>query len=269
MSKLITERKWLAISPRPFTADGGKDGEVTLTSTLDFKVKQIVNIRSGTQSSIRLEVKRVLSLTVMLVGPKSNDIGATSDLTAYLTADGATIRAPEQGRASIPPTQHENAVYAEEPIIAKRVIQVDEEGNYYNDQNPFPIDIQTVTIPSIDVALTHRENFTPSSNDADSVRIGNGVAGRTLEIYPNKDIDIRRIGTTINEKLKTALLCMEDVIRALTWAEINGVRKITKIEWTSSALDTQESGTIKLTRNFTYQGIDPFDLTSINDVLTV
>jgi len=269
MSKLITERLWLAISPRPFTADGGQYGQVTLTSTLDFKVKQTVNLRSSTQDSIKLEVKRIDSLTSMIVGPKTSDIDARTDLTAYLTADGADIRAPKQGRAAIPPLQWQNAVYAEEPMIAIRTAGVDEQGNYWSKTNPFPIDIQTVTIPTIDVAMTHRESYTPTADDADSVRIGNGITGRTLEIYPNKDIDIRRVGTTAREKLTNALKCMDDKIVAYTWSEINGVRRVATIIWTSANLNTNEGSTVTLTRTFTYQGVDPFDLTNHTDVLTV
>lgn len=78
-------------------------------------------------------------------------------------------------------------------------------------------------------------------------------------------------GITLNESevLIKKLFCSPDLFRALTWQEIDGVRRIIKIEYTSVMLNVETGSTIKLTRNFTYQSEDPFDLITIIDSLEV
>jgi len=137
---MAIEKRWEAIAPRLFTSNGGIEGQITLNSTIGFKVKQQVILKSSSQPGTILEVKRVVSKTLMFVG-KPGNINDRQNISAYLVADGASVEALEQPRANIHIQEHENAVYAEEPIVAKRSILVDELGNYYNDQNPIPIKI--------------------------------------------------------------------------------------------------------------------------------
>ena len=84
-----------------------------------------------------------------------------------------------------------------------------------------------------------------------------------------KKAAIESIGATEAEELYGRLMCSPDLVKDLTWAEIDGVRRITQIIFTSAALDADESMTIVATRTFTYQGADPFDLTKITNVLAV
>lgn len=137
---MAIEKKWEAIPPRAFTADGGTEGQVSISSTIDFKVKQKVILKANSQSGTLLEVKRVVSETLMIVGLPGN-INNKSDISTYTVADSATIESLEQDRVNIPYQEHENAVYAEEPIVAKRVIQVDRLGRYFHVDNPFPSEI--------------------------------------------------------------------------------------------------------------------------------
>lgn len=80
---------------------------------------------------------------------------------------------------------------------------------------------------------------------------------------------IESYGATELEELKNRICCMPDVDKAMTWAEINGVRRITKIVFTSALLDADESANIVLNRDFTYQLVDPFDLIDVKDDLVV
>lgn len=137
---MAIEKRWEAIAPRLFTSNGGTEGQITLTSTIGFKVKQQVILKATSQSGALLEIKRVVSKTLLLVG-KPGPINDRSDISTYLVADGASIESLEQPRPNIHIQEHENAVYAEEPIVAKRSILVDELGNYYNSSNPLPIKI--------------------------------------------------------------------------------------------------------------------------------
>ena len=84
-----------------------------------------------------------------------------------------------------------------------------------------------------------------------------------------KKTNIVGIGVEDGERIKNRLLCMHDLKRALTWDEIDGVRRVTNIVFTSVALDADLNKTIDLERVFAYQTADPFDLVSIEDTLTV
>jgi len=77
------------------------------------------------------------------------------------------------------------------------------------------------------------------------------------------------IGVEDGERIKNRLLCMPDLKRPMTWDEIDGVRRVVEIKFTSALLDTDLGSTIDLTRVFTYQTSDPFDLILIEDTLTV
>ena len=71
------------------------------------------------------------------------------------------------------------------------------------------------------------------------------------------------------EALKCKLLSAPDLVRDFTWTEIDGVRRVTQIIFTSGVVNIAESATVDLTRVFTYDGVDPFDLDKIEDALTV
>jgi hypothetical protein len=70
-------------------------------------------------------------------------------------------------------------------------------------------------------------------------------------------------------KVKCQLLCMSDLDRLFTWQEINGVRRVVKIVFSSVAFNTQLGQTVTLERDFTYETADPFDMTRITDTLVV
>lgn len=126
----LTEKRWLEIPAKSFTANGTSLGVVTLDDTTGFRVKQKVVIKASAQANLDVEVKRVVSSTTLEVGPRSSDMSERSDLTSYTTAASASIIAPEQLRATISLNEGQKATYAEEPTIAVRVINVDKYGNY-------------------------------------------------------------------------------------------------------------------------------------------
>ena len=150
------EKRLPLVSVRAFTANGDTLGRVTTTQAQNFKVKQQVILSSNTVSQQRLEVKRVESATVLYVGPISTPITTRSDISAYLVVDSASIQAPEQPRPSIPEQEIERLTYEEEPVIARRVVLVDELGNKINDANPLPV------TAAVDVAL-EAFNATPDN----------------------------------------------------------------------------------------------------------
>src|SRR5690606_32640412 len=97
-----------------------------------FKVKQQIIIKSNTQGpTTDLEVKRITDVNTIEIGPKGK-IDARTDLSMFTVADAAQIFANEQHRPSIPQEEIIRAVYEEEPVVAYRVIGVDQNGNTVN-----------------------------------------------------------------------------------------------------------------------------------------
>jgi len=192
----LTEKKWLAIAARSFLSNGTTDGVVTISNTRDFRVKQKVIIRANILPPLNLEVKRVLSSTQLVVGPEGN-IEAVADLSAYTTLLVSNIIALEQSRRNIEQKEHERAVYAEEPIIAKRVIPVDELGDYYNTDNPFPVKMAdlNLTVEDLNVQLTHKDNYPDPGDEADSVRVGDGV--HELGVNDDGSINVKTVDSSV------------------------------------------------------------------------
>lgn len=132
------EKRFAAVPPQLFTVNGTANGVVTITDSSLFKVKQVVIVASTARSNLELEVKNVMSPTEIVVGPRTGNIFATTDISAYLTTDGANIFANEQKRPVITADEFERATYEEEPTVAKRAILVDEFGNKITQSNPLP-----------------------------------------------------------------------------------------------------------------------------------
>lgn len=192
MAKDLTEKRWLRIPPRNFTADGTANGKVPVSNACEFKVKQEVWLKANTVAPLQLEVKRIISETELFVGRKGN-ITNREDVSAFTTALSATVEALEQNRTSIELKEHERAVFEEEPVVAKRVILVDKCGDKIDDSNPLPVDA-TVTVGSIETRrLTHEDNDPDAGDVHDSIRVGDG--DELLEIT---DINEARVADTLH-----------------------------------------------------------------------
>lgn len=193
---MAIERFLEPISSVAFAADGGQDGVITLASTEYFKVKQTVVVSAISLSELVLEVKRVISPTKMIVGPK-NTTGkflSRADLSQYTIALLSTVRAEEQPKSKLPPNDITQAVYEQEPTVAIRTFSVDEFGNKYDTQNPLPVRLSdgSINIGSVnaelEVQLSHIDNDPDAGDVHDSVRIGDGV--EQLEINPGGSINV-------------------------------------------------------------------------------
>lgn len=183
----MLEKRFTAVPPQPFTADGTSGGLVTVPDTRLFKVKQKVFVRSNTvPSRDNLEIKRILNSTQMLVGPEKQPIHIYSDLSDLLVADSAVIGSNEQVRPSIPVEEITRAVYEEEPSVAIRSMLVDKEGNDYRADNPLPVRLSDGSISigtvnaELEVQLSHRDNVPNLGDVHDSVRLGDGTNEATI-----------------------------------------------------------------------------------------
>lgn len=194
----MLEKRFVAIAPQFFTADGQANGTITVADTRLFKVKQEIVIAATTLPNLdNLEVKRINSATQLIVGPRGANINATQDVSAYTTALGANIFANEQKRPSIPFEEFTRAVYEEEPTVANRTVLVDALGNKYATDNPLPVQLSDGSInigtvnAELEVSLSHQDNQPHPGDVADSVRIGDGFD----ELAINSDGSINVVAT--------------------------------------------------------------------------
>ena len=150
------EKRFHFINPIAFTADGQTNGRVTIADTRGLRVKTRVLISASGLDPLELEIKQIDSDTEMYVGPIGGSIKKRTDISAYTVALSATIAANEQERPSIPEQEVERVTYEEEPVVARRVFIVDDWGNPYNEDNPFPTET-VVTIPPISIDIDAKD----------------------------------------------------------------------------------------------------------------
>lgn len=143
---MAIEQSWLAVSPRLLTADGGEQGQIKLADTRGFKTKMLVIVQNSIGTHIEVQVKRVNKLSIV-VGPKPGDpntqqgkagLKTYTDVRAFTVVGGAFVYAVEQGKTKLKPDDIIQAVYEQEPTVAIRTFPVDENGDSYTDENPFP-----------------------------------------------------------------------------------------------------------------------------------
>lgn len=192
---MAMEKRFKAVPPQAFTADGTVVGQITINDTRFFKVKQVVILTANTQPNLELEVKRVLDDgETMFVGTIGKNIDERIDISAYTVALNAAIFANEQKRPSVPEQEIERLTYEEEPTVARRVVLVDQVGEKYNKQNPLPVAVDT-TVNIGDVRITAEDNDPSTGNVHSSVRIGDGEN----EVIINEDGSINTITNGVHD----------------------------------------------------------------------
>lgn len=210
---VMLEKRLYAVTPQLFTSNGGADGTISVADTRLFKVKQEVYLTANTLPNLdTIEVKRIVSRTQLIVGPKGGNINATADVSAYTTGLQAKIAANEQKRPAVPYEEYMRAVYEEEPTVAVRSMLVDKDGKDYRIDNPLPVELSTGSVSigtvnaELEVALSHKDN-TPNPGDvADSVRIGDGAE----ELAINADSEALVHDQDTHDRLDTVNTTLED-----------------------------------------------------------
>ena len=133
---------WEAVAARPFTFDGTKAGRIALASTAGFYVNQIVFVKATGLDTKTLQIKRVVSKTLLIVGPVDDNKNRVSAVDYYTVALGATIEAGEQPIAlDIESGEMQESVYENSPIAAIRTRLVDDTGDGYSSVNPLPVSL--------------------------------------------------------------------------------------------------------------------------------
>lgn len=183
---MALERSWFSAA-QAFTLDGNASGLITVADSAGFYVGQIVQLSSNTQTSVNYKIKRIEGKTKIYVGPSIRQDGQPfhtyANVSNFLVSDLAKIYAAEQSKPTIKPDEWEQNTHEHEPILAKRVITVDQYGNHYTKDNPFPIDINGAQINvdnlDVNVQLTDKESA-PGKADYDITRIGDGISELTI-----------------------------------------------------------------------------------------
>ena len=166
---MAIERFWERQGPVFFTAPGGEDGLITVSSVECFKVKQQVVIEAVGQPVLRAEIKRVISSTQLLVGPTNQQRGGSRslktriDVSLYTNVNLATIRAEEQPKAVPTPEDIIKASYEQEPTLAIRSFLVDKIGRGYTTSNPFPVVVSNPQSSNNSVIYTEYSTITDTT----------------------------------------------------------------------------------------------------------
>lgn len=221
---MFIEKKLVAVAPRLLTADGTAHGLIYVADISGFYVKQRITLKSNTKAPATFEIKRFDSLTSFYVGPlpPSGKIGDRSDVSAFLTADSATIESAEQPRPGITGDEHERAVYMEEPVVAKRTISVDKFGRPYETSNPLPVRLSdgSINIGSVnaelEVQLSHKDNDPDAGDVHDSVRIGDGED--ELEINQDGSINTVNLSDAVGVEWDDLVLTRDPTTQDITTA---------------------------------------------------
>ena len=190
------ERNWLAVPPQQFTANGGTLGQIQVTNTRGFRVGMKAILSAVGQKDLQVQIKRVMSDKLILVGPVGSTYASAvwEDVSAYTLASGAYVYAESQAKSKVPANDRDEAVYETEPIVANRVIMVDNLGQYYESSNPLPVQLSdgSITIETLNanlaVQLSHKDNYPKAGDVADSVRIGDGFS--ELNVNPDGSLNV-------------------------------------------------------------------------------
>lgn len=122
----------------------------------------------------------------------------------------------------------------------------------------------------IEVDLDH---VADSNGEFDSVRVGDGTTlvrvRKAFGVPDDGSLDIFDIGYSKDSRIKRRLLCSPDLKRKFTHADVDGIWRVSQIEYTSASLDANMTQTVKLTKTFTYLGADPFTVDEVQETLTV
>jgi hypothetical protein len=272
----LLEKRFSAVPPQAFTADGTASGVITIAGNACglFKVKQKVILTANTLSNITLEIKEIDSQDNIQVGPiagtlnvpgQNTGISARTNISAYTVALGAAIFADEQKRPAIDNIEIVRATYSEEPACAVRGILVDDCGDTYNSGNPMPVAFDG-TISIGDVSIVDNGNTLKVNTDGSiNVNIETSVSSPSLLLFHN---DISSVASGVETTIITVTapgsgLRLEKIDAsgenvALYRVYINGIEIYTMRSWWTA-----------FNVSFNFENFDNGYLLTAGQVLTV
>ena len=260
----MLEKRWAAVLPQSFIANGTVDGEIKVSDSSLFKVKQQIIVKSNSIPSRNdLEIKRITDVNTVYVGLQKNNIDHRQDMSLYLVADGATIEAIEQKRSSVPEQEIERLTYEEEPVVARRVVIVDPLGKIYNNENPIPVNA-SVSIGDVNVDINFDPNNPNDPNNSDTgayLRAPNGDLVTVTQDGAKRSLDVNdSTAQTLLQSILTQLASVLDVSDSATHTSLQSI--ITQL---SGTLDVNDTATQTILSNILVQLSGTLD---VNDTAT-
>jgi hypothetical protein len=168
--------KYDLCGPLAFTADGGVQGMVTVSSVYHLKLGAFVLISANNLSPVRLQIKKILSNTQLIVGV-DGDINNRYDISAYTVALNGFLLQPEQGKVDVEDGQIHKFVFEHGPTNAFRNILVNRLGNAFDENNPIPMMIPNSINSPIQISdLTDLTTQLDEISDA-VMYVGTAIAG--------------------------------------------------------------------------------------------
>lgn len=205
------EKKWAPLPLTAFTSDGTDFGQIQVADAFKLKVKQIVYLKSNTQTTLKVQVKRVIDPVTFLVGRPGYSIDDRLDVSAFLVADSATVSNSEYlDRPTIGPEEYGRAVYEEEPTVALRTVMVDRGGRFIGSDPNSPFYVQltdgSVNIGTVnaqlEMFLSHKDNDPDAGDVHSSIRIGDGVD--EMAVNPDGSINVNLTPSNTSALIQSA-----------------------------------------------------------------
>jgi hypothetical protein len=272
----MLEKRFYAVPPQAFTADGTVSGVITIAGNACglFKVKQKIILTATGLPNLALEIKQIDGEGNIQVGPSAGTLGvvgsntgisARTDISAYTVALSATIFADEQRRTSIDNIEIVRATYEEEPTVAVRSIIVDPCGDLISAANPLPVAFDgTISIGNVSIV-----------DD-----------GNTLEVNPDGSINVNIINSTStpgliisHNEISSVPAGVETTIITIT-APVNGYRvekvevsgenvALFRVKVNGSTISDKRSWWTEFNETFNYEDFPNGLLLTAGQVLTV
>lgn len=136
---MAIEKLWKEIPPVLVKRDSPFIGGVAIDEKVPFREGMIVVLSADTLPNLRLKVRRFADGVVYVSDVDSNEF---KDVSAYTVALNAKIESHEQTRDVITEKDQSRDRYERGPVNADRNVLVDKVGDYIDEQNPLPVEVQ-------------------------------------------------------------------------------------------------------------------------------
>ena len=237
---MATERNFNAVPPVLLTANGSTEGVVQVSDTAGFYFGMQALLKNNSQS-LTVYIKRVVSSTVLWVGPNKGGLDHNVDVSAYTTATNSTISAAEQAKATVPMEGRLLATYETDPVNAWRTIPVDSYGNHYDADNPVPVSFEgSISIGAVEVKGTNGNFIEPNVDGSLNVNVVSvPTAGNTVV---NTYSEANSVPSSVITTLITYTVPLSKTSAILQRISVSGenIAKFT-VFWNATQIDTRRT----------------------------
>lgn len=151
------EKIWKEIPPVLIKRDSPFLGGVAIDEKAPFREGMVVVLSADTLPNLQLKVRRVADGVIYV-----SDLNSTEykDVSSYTVALNSKITAHEQTRDPITEKDQSRDRYERGPVNADRNVLVDKAGDYFDESNPVPVEVQgTINAESNPIKNPHILNI--------------------------------------------------------------------------------------------------------------